>query len=32
MALEEIEAMLSNIPETKKGTAKRYVREDRDSN
>ncbi len=32
MALEEIDAMLSNIPETKKGTAKRYVREDRDSN
>ena len=32
MALEEIDAMLSNIPKTKRGTAKRYVREDGDSN
>ncbi len=32
MILEEIDSMLSNIPETKKGTAGRYVREDRDSN
>ncbi|AMM53572.1 type II toxin-antitoxin system VapB family antitoxin [Pyrococcus kukulkanii] len=31
-ALEEIDAMLSNLPKAEKGTAKRYVREDRDSN
>jgi len=30
-ALEEINAMLSNIPKAERGTAKRYVREDRDS-
>jgi len=32
MALEEIDAMLSNIPETEKGTAKRYVKAERDNN
>lgn len=31
-ALEEINAMLSNLPGAEKGTAKKYVREDRDSN
>ncbi|ASJ17401.1 hypothetical protein A3L04_10135 [Thermococcus chitonophagus] len=31
-ALEEIDAMLSNLPKAEKGTAKNYVREDRDSN
>lgn len=31
-ALEEIDSMLSDIPEVKAGTAKSYVREDRDSN
>jgi len=31
-ALEEIDAMLANLPQTKRGTARRYVREDRDSN
>lgn len=31
-ALEEIDSMLSDIPETKAGTAKGYVRDDRDSN
>ncbi len=31
-ALEEIDSMLSDIPEVRAGTAKNYVREDRDSN
>ncbi len=31
-ALEEIDAMLSKLPETGKGTARKYVREDRDGN
>lgn len=31
-ALEEIDTMLANLPEAKKGTAGKYVREDRDSN
>ncbi|MHA1506727.1 MAG: type II toxin-antitoxin system VapB family antitoxin [Candidatus Asgardarchaeia archaeon] len=31
-ALEEIDSMLKNLPKTEKGTAKKYVREDRDSN
>lgn len=31
-ALEEIDTMLSDIPEVKAGTAKDYVRDDRDSN
>ncbi len=31
-ALEEIDTMLSDIPETKAGTAKGYVRDVRDSN
>ncbi len=31
-ALEEIDSMLSDIPEVKAGTAKSYVRDDRDSN
>ncbi|HII61037.1 type II toxin-antitoxin system VapB family antitoxin [Pyrococcus horikoshii] len=31
-ALEEIDAMLENLPRTEKGTARKYVREDRDSN
>jgi len=30
-ALEEIDTMLANLPKTKKGTARKYVREDRDS-
>jgi len=30
-ALEEIDAMLENLPRTEKGTARKYVREDRDS-
>jgi len=32
MALEEIDAILSKIPRAGKGTAKRYVRGDHDSN
>lgn len=31
-ALEEIDSMLKNVPPSEKGTASRYVREDRDSN
>lgn len=31
-ALEEIDSILSDSPEVKAGTAKSYVREDRDSN
>ncbi len=31
-ALEEIDAMLANLPKAEKETAKNYVREDRDSN
>jgi len=31
-ALEEINAMLSNLSGAEKGTAEKYVREDRDSN
>jgi len=31
-ALEEIDSMLKNVPTPEKGTAARYVREDRDSN
>ena len=31
-ALEEIDSILSDIPEVKAGTAKSYVRDDRDSN
>ena len=31
-ALEEIDAMLASLPAMKKGTAKSYVRDDRDSN
>ncbi|AAL81477.1 hypothetical protein PFDSM3638_06745 [Pyrococcus furiosus DSM 3638] len=31
-ALEEIDAMLANLPKAEKGTARKYVREDRDSN
>ena len=31
-ALEEIDSLLSDIPEAEVGTAKDYVREDRDSN
>jgi len=31
-ALDEIDAMLANVPEARKGTAKSYVRVDRDSN
>jgi len=31
-ALEEIDSLLSDIPEAEVGTAKYYVREDRDSN
>ncbi|ASI98379.1 type II toxin-antitoxin system VapB family antitoxin [Thermococcus celer] len=31
-ALEEIDKMLAGLPETEKGTARKYVREDRDSN
>lgn len=31
-ALKEIDSMLSDVPEVKAGTAKSYVREDRDSN
>ena len=31
-ALEEIDSMLKNVPPPEKGTASRYVREDRDSN
>ena len=31
-ALEEIDKMLASLPRTKKGTARNYVREDRDSN
>ena len=31
-ALEEIDAMLADLPQTSRGTARRYVREDRDSN
>ena len=30
-ALEEIDAMLADLPQTERGTARRYVREDRDS-
>jgi len=30
--LDEIDAMLANVPEARKGTTKSYVREDRDSN
>ena len=30
--LEEIDMMLANLPKTEKGTARKYVREDRDSN
>ena len=30
--LDEIDTMLANVREAKKGTAKNYVREDRDSN
>ena len=30
-ALEEIDAMLAGLPVVKKGTAKSYVRDDRDS-
>jgi len=30
-ALEEIDSMLKNVPPPEKGTASRYVREDRDS-
>ena len=31
-ALEEIDAMLADLPRTERGTARRYVREDRDGN
>ncbi|USS41778.1 hypothetical protein NF865_02125 [Thermococcus aggregans] len=31
-ALEEIDAMLASLPEAERGTAKKYVRDDRDSN
>ena len=31
-ALEEIDIMLANLPKIEKGTARKYVREDRDSN
>ena len=31
-ALEEIDSMLKNVSTPEKGTASRYVREDRDSN
>ncbi|AEC51949.1 hypothetical protein PNA2_1033 [Pyrococcus sp. NA2] len=31
-ALEEIDLMLSNLPKTERGTARKYVREYRDSN
>ncbi len=31
-ALEEIDAVLASLPGVKRGTAKSYVREDRDSN
>jgi len=31
-ALEEIDAMLSGLPGAERGTARNYVREDRDSN
>lgn len=31
-ALEEIDAMLASLPKAERGTAKNYVREDRDSN
>ena len=31
-ALKEIDAMLSGLPRAKKGTARSYVRDDRDSN
>lgn len=31
-ALEEIDSLLSDIPEAEVGTAESYVREDRDSN
>ncbi|MCD6514855.1 MAG: hypothetical protein J7L07_08015 [Candidatus Odinarchaeota archaeon] len=30
-ALDEIDAMLSNLPKAEKGTAEKYLREDRDS-
>ncbi|ADT85059.1 type II toxin-antitoxin system VapB family antitoxin [Thermococcus barophilus] len=31
-ALEEIDMMLANLSKTEKGTARKYLREDRDSN
>ena len=31
-ALEEIDSMLAGLPGAKRGTARKYVREDRDSN
>jgi hypothetical protein len=31
-ALEEIDSMLKNLPTPERGTASKYVREDRDSN
>ncbi len=31
-SLEEIDAMLADLPRTKRGTARSYVRADRDSN
>ena len=31
-ALEEIDTMLASLPGARKGTARNYVREDRDSN
>ncbi|HIP89514.1 MAG TPA: hypothetical protein EYH24_06250 [Thermococcus paralvinellae] len=31
-ALEEIDIMLANLPKIEKGTVRKYVREDRDSN
>lgn len=31
-ALEEIDAMLSGLPRVKKGAARGYIRDDRDSN
>ena len=31
-ALEEIDAMLADLPRVKRGTVRSYVREDRDSN
>ena len=32
LVLEEIRGILSKVPETKRGTAAKYVRDDRDSN